>query len=69
METKVKNLKLVAPKIDKLLLYFGNGHLNPSAPSPAVAEAMNLLFKALARLAPLKENDEAKSIWLQVPRG
>ena len=69
METKVKNLKLVAPQIDKLLLYFGNGHLNPSAPSPAVAEAMNLLFKALARLAPLKENDEAKSIWLQVPRG
>lgn len=61
--------KLVAPNIDKLLCYFDKGHMNPSAPSPAIIEAMAPLFAALSSLAPLKENEEVKSIWLRIPRG
>ena len=65
----MKNYKLVAPDIDRLLCYFNRDYLNPSVPCPAVAAAMELLFTALKDLAPLKENKEAKAIWLQIPRG
>ena len=61
--------KLVAPNIDKLLCYFDKGHMNLSAPSPAIIEAMAPLFASLSSLAPLKENEEVKSIWLRIPRG
>ena len=61
--------KITAPQLDRLLRYFDRGHLNPSAPTCKIAEAMEPLFSVLADLAPLKKNDEAKSIWLEVPRG
>ena len=61
--------KLVAPDIDRLLRYFERGYLNPSGVTPRLAEAMRPLFEALSPLAPLKSNDEAKAIWILVPRG
>ncbi len=61
--------KLVAPDLDRLLRYFRDGHLNPSTPSPELAAAMDPLFHALSGLAPLKSNEEAKAIWLRIPRG
>ena len=61
--------KLVAPHIDRLLGFFDRGHLNPSGVTPKQEEAMKPLFEALAPLAPLKSNDEAKAIWLRIPRG
>ena len=60
---------VVAPNIDKLLMYFDDGYLNPSAPSLAIMEAMEPLFAELSTLVPLKANQEVKSIWLQIPRG
>lgn len=63
------NKKITAPQLDRLLRYFDRGHENPSAVTPKIAAAMDPLFAALAELAPLKKNDEAKSIWLEVPRG
>lgn len=61
--------KLVAPEIDALLRYFGQGHMNPSRPSAALCAAMEPLFEALRDLAPLKSNDEVKAIWVMIPRG
>ena len=61
--------KLVAPDIDRLLRYFDDRHMNPSVPTPALTAAMEPLFSALADLAPLEKNEEAKTIWLQIPRG
>ena len=65
----VKEYKLVAPDIDRLLCYFDQRYLNPSSPTSEVAAAMDPLFTALSDLAPLPQNDEVKAIWLQVPRG
>lgn len=66
---KEQNYKLVAPDIDRLLNCFERGHLNPSGITPKLDQAMKPLFKVLAPLAPLKSNNEAKTIWIQVPRG
>ena len=61
--------KLVAPDIDALLRCFERGHLNSSVPAPELATAMEPVFCALKELAPLDADEEAKAIWLQVPRG
>ena len=61
--------KLVAPDIDLLLRYFKDGHLNSSVPAPELVTAMEPVFGALKELAPLDEDEEAKAIWLQIPRG
>ena len=61
--------KLVAPDIDRLLNCFERGFLNPSAPSEALCKAMDPLFEMLRKLAPLQKNDEAKAIWVRIPRG
>lgn len=67
---RMKNkYKLVAPDMDRLLRFFDRGHLNPSGIRPKLDKAMKPLFKALAPVAPLKSNDEVKSIWIQIPRG
>ena len=58
-----------APQLDRLLRYFDRDHMNPSAPTQKIAAAMGPLFAALSDLAPLKKNDEAKAIWLEIPRG
>ena len=61
--------KITAPQIDRLLRCFDRRHMNPSAPSRKIIAAMEPLFSVLEDLAPLKINSEAKSIWLEVPRG
>ena len=63
------NYKLVAPDIDRLLKYFDRGYLNPSGIRPSLAKAMEPLFEMLKPIAPLEYNDEAKTIWLLIPRG
>ena len=63
-----KEYKLVAPDIEELLHCY-DGFKNPEQPSKALMTAMNPLFEALRELAPYEKNDEAKGIWLMVPRG
>ena len=58
-----------APTVDKLLRWFDRGYMNASAPSEKLKAAMAPLFSALVPLAPLKKNDEAKAIWVKIPRG
>ncbi|MBR2835821.1 MAG: hypothetical protein IKE43_08990 [Coriobacteriales bacterium] len=58
-----------APTIDRLLRCFDREYLNPSAPTANIKKVMKPLFAALAPLAPLEENNEAKAIWLKVPKG
>ena len=65
----MNSYKLIAPDIDRLLRYFDDRHMNPSVPTPALTAAMEPLFSALADLAPLEKTEEAKTIWLQIPRG
>ena len=61
--------KLVAPDVDALLRYFDHCSLNPNPSTPALLEAFTSISDILEPLAPLKKNEEAKAIWLRVPRG
>lgn len=61
--------RLTAPKIDRLLRCFEDDYLNPTFMTPKLAAAMEPLFYLMNDLAPLNKNHEAKSIWLQIPRG
>ena len=61
--------KLVAPDIDRLIRHFDRGFQNAEPPSKDLMAAMEPLFSALSDLAPCKANDEAKIIWITVPRG
>jgi len=65
----MESITLTAPNIDRLLRFFGRGHLNPSIPTERLVLAMEPLFSALEPLAFLEDNDEVKSIWLKIPRG
>lgn len=58
-----------APTIDGLLRWFDSGFLNSTVPSDRIKEAMEPLFAALKPLAPLKINNEARAIWIKIPRG
>ena len=40
----MKDYKLVAPAIDRLLRFFDRGYLNPSVPSEKLYEAMEPFF-------------------------
>ncbi len=64
-----KQYKLVAPVVDELLRYFDHRSLNPIPSTPALLVAFTSIFDILAPLAPLKKNNEAKAIWIRVPRG
>ncbi len=66
MENKYK---LVAPDVDRLLRYFDRRFMNPTGSTPRLRAAAESLSKILAPLKPLKSNEEAKSIWICVPRG
>lgn len=61
--------KPVAPDIDRLLRCFDRGYRNPSPQTHKVFSALDRLFEVLADLAPIATNDEAKTIWLKIPRG
>ena len=65
----LNNYKLVAPDIDSLLNCFEWGFLNPAAPSEDLCKALDPLFEILRNLAPLRKNNEAKAIWITIPRG
>ena len=65
----MNNYKLVAPDIDSLLNCFEWGFLNPAAPSEDLCKALDPLFEILRNLAPLRKNNEAKAIWITIPRG
>ena len=67
MQMKEK-IKITAPKVDSLLRYFDREHMNPSVPPRRIAAAMDPLFSVLTDLAPLKNNNEAKAIWIKIPR-
>jgi len=60
--------KLVAPDVNRLVGSFER-FTNPEKPGRALMEALDPLFKAMADLAPHEKNDEAKGIWIIVPRG
>lgn len=60
---------ITAPKIDRLLRWFDRGHRNPSPSTPRLNAAMEPLFDTLSSLAPLPSNEEAKELWLAIPRG
>ena len=64
-----KEYKLIAPDINRLIGCYSHEIQNPEQPSLAMAEALDPLFKAMENLAPSVENDEAKGIWVTVPRG
>ena len=64
-----KEYKLTAPDMNRLIGCFSHEIQNPEQPSVALAETLDPLFKAMENLAPSKENDEAKGIWITVPRG
>lgn len=61
--------RLVAPDVDALLDYFDHRSLNPNPSTPALLAAFHSISEILSPLAPLKANDEAKAIWIRVPRG
>ena len=61
--------KLIAPDVNRLLGCYDRGFQNPEQPSAALMKALDPLFSAMADLAPFEENDEAKGIWITVPRG
>ena len=54
----MKEYKLVAPDIDRLLLFFDRGHINPSIPSKALVTAMEPLFSTLSDLAPMENKQD-----------
>ena len=68
-EDDEREYKLVAPDVDQLIRYFYNRYLNPILSTPALLSATDLLWDALEPVAVLPKNDEAKSIWIRVPRG
>ncbi len=61
--------KLIAPDVSRLLHCYSHAVQNPEQPSAALMEVLDPLFKAMEDLAPFKKNDEAKGIWVMVPRG
>lgn len=61
--------QLTAPKIDQLLSCFEDSYLSPTLMTPKLAAAMEPLFTLMSDLSPLSRNNEAKSIWLKIPRG
>ena len=62
------DFKLIAPHINRLLSCY-EGFQNPEQPGAELMKALDPLFKAMADLAPYEKNDEAKGIWIIVPRG
>lgn len=68
-ENEANEYKMVAPDVDRLLLYFFRDLSNPIPSTPALLAAIEPLFEVLEPLEPLKKNDEVKTIWIRIPRG
>ena len=58
-----------APEIDRLLGYFDRGHMNPTKLTAPLDAALRPLIRALSPIAPVRQDDRTKSIWLRLPRG
>lgn len=69
MSRKQRFRKPNAPIFDVLIEYDRNSFKNPEQPSAALMAAMDPLFQLLRPLKPSPENDEAKVLWIIVPRG
>lgn len=61
--------RLIAPDVSRLVHCYSHAIQDPEQPSAALMEVLDPLFKAMEDLAPFKKNDEAKGIWVMVPRG
>ena len=61
--------KLIAPDVNLLIRRYSHSIQDPEQPSASMMEALDPLFKAMAELAPSSKNDEAKGVWVTVPRG
>ena len=68
MEENSKHSR-TAPNIDQLLRYFEQSWTNPTALTPELNEVIAPLYKTLEPLAALKNNSEAKALWLRIQRG
>lgn len=64
-----REYKMVAPDVDDLLRYFDRIRLSPTQSTPALLAAAEQLCNMMEPLAPLKTNNEARAIWLRIPRG
>ena len=64
-----QNFKLIAPDVNQLIGGYRHSIQNPEQPSVALMSVLDPLFRTMADLAPSKKNDEAKGIWITVPRG
>ena len=61
---------LIAPAVDSLLRYFDHQSLmNPTTSTEPLHIAFEKLWSVLTPLAPLAKNEEAKAIWIRIPRG
>ena len=63
-----QKFKLITPDINRLLGCYERIQ-NPEQPSRALMDALDPFFTIMADLAPFPKNDEAKGIWITVPRG
>lgn len=61
--------KFVAPSIDYLLACLSKNYRNPSKPSQKLKDEIEKIFSAAKEIMPIKNNNEAKVIWIRVPRG
>ena len=68
-DDKEYKYKMVAPDIDRLLKAFRHEYMNPKTSTETLYKAMEPIFEILNPLEPYKRNDEAKIIWLRIPRG
>ena len=64
-----REYKMVAPDVDELLRYFDRLRLSPTPSTPALFAAAEKLCNIMEPLAPLTTNNEARAIWLRIPRG
>ena len=64
-----KNENFVAPRIDYLLACLGRDYRNPSKTSQKLKDEIEKIFSAAKEIQPIKNNSEAKVIWIRVPRG
>lgn len=64
-----RKYKLAAPDVDGLLRFFDRRMMNPVTSTEKLLEAFEKVYSLLEPLAPHKKNNEAKSIWIRIPRG
>jgi len=70
MKKKEQKYNLVAPDIDYLTRCFErNGLLNPTHSTHTLLGSFEKIWSVLSVLAPIRDIDEVKTIWIRVPKG